>query len=584
MAIPLIVCGVLVDTKLNQFPWFSDNGEILDLFLYYKKNAVIIVSCIILLFIFIKICKHDKKFGMHNIRQTLLLFLPFGLYVLLAILSSLFSPLRAYAWDGIMEHFESAWVIIGYFLICLYGYLAYCESFFTAFGIFSAIIGAIGTLQFFGVDIYRTSLFQKLCMPQSLQKIAFHITVESGRSYCSLSNPNYVGMLSCLTIPVLTVLSISSRKRRFKILYGISNLLMLCSLIGSRSKSGILVTAICVILLCILYKKQIKTAFYNLRQKTSVLITVILLTISLIILLFWYHWDSFSENIHRLTNQKNDPDTPISEIATNNNYVKIVYHNHILFFSLNYNANSLADAINIVDEAGNPYTVFENQGTLYFQLDSLSQFTASYTKYGDYAALEIGDGNFYWYFTEHIDNQNPVSTWHYITHYGKLDKLQSNGIATCQTLNGKERIISGRGYIWSRTIPLLKKYILFGSGQDTFVTVFPNNDYLGMAKWGYKDMLITKPHCMYLQIAIQSGILSLIALGIFWTIYFIKAIKTQSAKSIDQTSPIVIAVAVSILGYLLTAFTNDSNVGIAPIFWLLLGIGLRITEVPPRHL
>lgn len=581
MVIPLVVYGVLVESKLNQFPWFSDNGEILDLFLFYKKNTIIIVSCIIILFIFIMICQKGRKLGTRNLKHTLLLFLPFGLYVLLTILSSIFSPLQMYVWKGIMEQFESVWVIIGYFFICLYGYLAFCENFFIAFGIFSTIIGAIGTLQFFEVDIYRTSLFQKLCMPQNLQEITFHITAESGRSYCSLSNPNYVGMLCCLTIPILTVLTISARKRRFKILYGISNLLMLCSLIGSRSKSGILSTAICVIFMCILYRKQIHITFYGSHQKKPVLITVTLLTIGLIILLFWYHWDSFSENIRSLRNQKNDPDTQINEIATNNNSVKIVYHDYIFYFSLNHNANSLTDAINIVDESGKPYIVYENQGTLYFQLNSLSHLTASYTKYGNYAALEIGDGNYYWYFTEHIDNPNAAVTWYYITHYGKLDKLLSNEIAACQALNGKERIISGRGYIWSRTIPLLKKHILLGSGQDTFAAVFPNNDYLGMAKWGYKDMLITKPHCMYMQIAVQSGILSLIALGVFWIVYFIKTIKT--AKSIAQISPIVIAVAVSILGYLLTALTNDSNVGTAPIFWLLLGIGLRLTEAPPHN-
>ncbi len=96
----------------------------------------------------------------------------------------------------------------------------------------------------------------------------------------------------------------------------------------------------------------------------------------------------------------------------------------------------------------------------------------------------------------------------------------SDEIAVYKGLEGRERIVSGRGYIWSRTIPLLKKYILLGGGQDTFTVLFPNHDYLGKAQWGDKDLIITKPHCMYLQIAVQSGILSLIALFIFWGEFF----------------------------------------------------------------
>ena len=45
--------------------------------------------------------------------------------------------------------------------------------------------------------------------------------------------------------------------------------------------------------------------------------------------------------------------------------------------------------------------------------------------------------------------------------------------------HGLEYLGSGRLYIWSRILPMLKHDILKGSGPDTFAEVFPQNDYAG---------------------------------------------------------------------------------------------------------
>ena len=41
---------------------------------------------------------------------------------------------------------------------------------------------------------------------------------------------------------------------------------------------------------------------------------------------------------------------------------------------------------------------------------------------------------------------------------------------------GKEKLSSSRGYIWSRTIPLLDECLITGYEPDTFVFIFPQND------------------------------------------------------------------------------------------------------------
>ena len=56
----------------------------------------------------------------------------------------------------------------------------------------------------------------------------------------------------------------------------------------------------------------------------------------------------------------------------------------------------------------------------------------------------------------------------------------------------------------------------------------------------------------------------------FWCCFFVKVISNKSKYTLLK------AIAIGILGYLLTGITNDSNVGVAPIFWMLIGIGFRL--------
>lgn len=251
-----------------------------------------------------------------------------------------------------------------------------------------------------------------------------------------------------------------------------------------------------------------------------------------------------------------------------------MYRGKILFLDVDYNGNTLEDAFHITDENGAAYLTEERQGVLYFQDEKLSKLTVALVRYGDYIAAEIYDGSFYWYFTDLTEDH----TWYYLTSYGKPDKLVSSEIAVYKGLENRERLMNGRGYIWSRTIPLLKETIILGSGQDSFAVVFPNDDYLGLAKWGYKNMIVTKPHCMYLQIAVQSGLLSFLMLFLFWTGYFKKTIQYRN-HNIQST--LSMAIAVGVFGYLLTGLTNDSNVGVAPLFWVFIGMGLRISSNEP---
>jgi O-antigen ligase len=136
-----------------------------------------------------------------------------------------------------------------------------------------------------------------------------------------------------------------------------------------------------------------------------------------------------------------------------------------------------------------------------------------------------------------------------------------------------------RGYIWDRTIPLLKKYFFLGSGPDTFIIAFPNSDLVGLYNSGHNNEIITKPHCMYLQVGVQTGVISLIALLIFFGWYLIDSLRLYWRCQYNQYLPLIgVGIFCAVIGYLILGLTNDSCIAISPIFYTLLGTGLGINH------
>jgi len=70
---------------------------------------------------------------------------------------------------------------------------------------------------------------------------------------------------------------------------------------------------------------------------------------------------------------------------------------------------------------------------------------------------------------------------------------------------------SNRGYIWSRTLPLIKENLLFGSGPDSYVFRFPQTDYIakGLYYQEYKK-IVDKPHNQFIGMVIEFGLAGLI--------------------------------------------------------------------------
>ena len=149
---------------------------------------------------------------------------------------------------------------------------------------------------------------------------------------------------------------------------------------------------------------------------------------------------------------------------------------------------------------------------------------------------------------------------------------------TFKPLVGLELLASSRGYIWGRTLPMLKKYIIVGSGPDNYPIAFPQDDLLAKS-YALNDpnMVVDKPHNLYLQTSTNTGLISLLSLLVLLGIYLINSFKLYSKITFDSLEKYLGASCViGIIGYFAAAMFNDSVVSVAPIFWIILGIGINI--------
>lgn len=147
-----------------------------------------------------------------------------------------------------------------------------------------------------------------------------------------------------------------------------------------------------------------------------------------------------------------------------------------------------------------------------------------------------------------------------------------------QPLKGRENFGSNRGYIWSRSIPILKNTIFIGTGPDTYPVVFPQNDVVGKLNYLYgTQIIVDKPHNMYLQMGINTGMISLLAFLTLVLGYLLLNINIFWKKKDDYFDYINVAVVAAVSSYLVAGIANDSVISVAPIFWIILGIGISIT-------
>lgn len=567
--VPLISRVYTYNPKLSEFSWFPPLTSTVDVFLHYKSTFFVLVSIVMTLAVLGKLFLTDKR------PPTPKLFIPLAVYAGLALLSSIISPYSSYSFSGIYEHFESIWVILGYCITTYYAYLFVKEEDDIHF-LMRWFVGGVGLMtilgltQAFSKDFFRSDFGQSLLIADSsLESLNFNF--ELGRVYMSLYNPNYVGYYVAFIIPILLCCILFYRPANKKdnkaltievvelCIYGLLIVGLFYCLIKSQAKNGIVSLAIALLFLALVSLRKLKKYWY----------------IGVLGLLFaigtFFLADKALNNV--VTNAVKTMFTAeertydLEGINFSEDGVKIRFKGKEALFQFTDSYELV-----VLDEAGLPLTLIPGDDSFSYTIveEPFSSFNISIYPMEAYFSMDINIKGLSWIFGK----DDETGSYLYRNSYGNWVTFSA---AESVLFTGRERIASGRGYLWSRSIPLLKDYFFLGSGADTFAIAFPNDDYVGMYNSGYHAMTVTKPHNLYLQIGVQSGVLSLIAFLTFYGMYFISSILTYSKSNFDTySSRIGLGIFLGSIGYMISGIINDSTITVAPIFWTFIGVGIGI--------
>lgn len=574
--IPLVLRYHAYDSRMNVFSWYADSGEKQDYFLYYKSVWFMIVSAIMLA-VFLWYQVRERRQGKN---LPLKFLIPIGLYAGLTLLSAICSKYRYFSIHGISDHFESVFVHLGYCVTLLYG--AYFLRKEKQLRMLTAVWNAgillfllLGILQLAGVDIMNSKIMTWLIFPSKFWSKAGTLlrnVFEKGRVFATLYNPNYVGSYVAMALPVLLAVCVAAKAKWKKALYLAEAALLFLCLLGSGSKNGLLTLVFILLLMAVLYRGGREK-----WKKAGIGLAAGILVFGGIFLVYNHLRDNqLTDRLgSSLTIEKTVTGDALETIETLDDCVRIVYNGNELKAECISDENGQLK-LQFTDEKGNPiFTKEKGEGVLALDDARFPFEIFQATSNNIYHFIICIDGKD-WIFS----NQTGFQGYFFRNAYGKYTKIEK---AESVLFTDYSRLFSGRGYIWGRSIPLLKDTIFIGSGPDTFVTRFPQKDYIEAGRAGIPG-IVSKPHNMYLQIGVQNGVAALLAFLAVYVLYGAWCFRLywKNARR-SYLSTMGTGFFLGTLGYMLAGIANDSMIVVSPVFWAMLGIGLAINGLVQKE-
>lgn len=509
--LPLICVRIGFRNALAGFDFAAQTAGAEDMYLVGKDIFLIIMAVWSLVMVFMKRKKPSA------------LSAPICVFAVLCLLSAIFSRYTYFSIFGINDQFEPVSVLLCYCLMLL------CTSLLT------------------GGDGDAVILMKALIINSLAVSAVGIVQLFRGEAVCStLYNQDYVGTYSAVVFPMIMamIFYFYGRDRRWFLISAAAAGLLLVTLLASGSAGGILAVLSALALLAY--------AFFRKGRKWMALVPAVLAAAAAVLLLILWN-RSYSA-----------PDRSLTDVSTEGECA--VFEMDGLRLSIGFEMpDAQSYAFYVLDGSGIQLDYSENAAGDRYIIDddrySAYSFSLTQLDSGIFGFVVYVDGR-QWYFG--LDNKGSC---HVMNGYGRLVELVHAQRAAA--FDGHESFLSSRGYIWSRTLPLIKKYWLLGSGPDTFTTVFPQNDLGKLLDSDYQySIIFTKPHSLYLQAAEQLGVPALLMLLLFSAMLLRGLLKKSSGNLI------VSGLFASMSGFLLISIVNDSCACVTPVAAVLAGVAL----------
>jgi hypothetical protein len=559
---------------------------------------------------------------------------PMLVYVLFVVLSFIFSQNRDIAWEGWNDRFEGTAMIL-----CYYGAVFFIMNSvnsernikFIVYPIaaVSVILSIIGLSQATGHDFFQSTFGQKLLVPNEMNKngdMAWDLidqaaargekylkfTFENNEIYQTVYNINYVSFYLTLLIPLFAMMFIWAKGLTRKVVWGVVLGLVIFNFFGAASSGGFVGIAVVVVFVVLVLRRKL------LQWRGPVLIIVaIVAVVGIADIALVNHngkgvkWtDELMGSIRASvatqpasgTQGVKGPGTPegtqATEVSAGADGAEAAPppavttpgpQSHLDYFSTEGNTltfsvdgnkalMSVAEngSISLVDSANMPIAINQADGSLDITMDDARFANVVLQPTQDDAGnfiitlLMRGDEGRPWNFTLIGQDNSQLVFRNDLGKYVDLYDVPHTGFANNPGFG------SGRGYIWSTSLPLIKDTILIGKGADTYCVNYPHNDYVGKYNAGWNiNMIVDKPHNMYIATAINTGLISLIAMLALFGMYIVQSLKLYWRREFTTFAEYAGAgIFFGVSGFVASGLVDDSTVSVMPMFYALLATGI----------
>jgi len=582
--IPLIVRVAYTNADENTLNIWG-NAAKTDMF-SHDKAFLLAIFCIILVIISVIFFKKifEKKDKILN--SVLILG---GIFLLFTLLSAVFSNYKQTSFYGIFDRAEGFITIACYMILFIYSVYTFKTTndykyVLIPIFILVGINAFLGLFQYVGQDLVKSKLGTLIAIPSELQNgSSISSTYAKGNLYGTLYHYDYVGSFVAIVLPILFCLTIFEDEDAIhKVNLGFFSLLSIWLLFGSTSRAGIIGIIAAAIFGIVVFWKLIVPKWKPL----------LIIFISMIVIVIGVNFAAKGALLGRIPSLISDTFsvfkdtsnfdyrdyTPVRDVKYTDKNVQVILQNETLKISYENNdyvfKNSKDEIINYVKGNKIYTTTNENFKNISFKFGT---FYANSTR-NDGLLLNIDSQPAFMF---NLKQDNSI-------HLVNLNSKKDIEIQFPETFGfkGKEKLGSARGYIWGRSIPMLKDNLILGSGPDTFVYRFPKNDLIGQYyAYGNTTTVVDKPHDLYLNIALSEGVIALLAFLGIMIIYIVDSIKLYALKKDYNKSQILGSVTcLGVIGYLFAGIFNDSVVSVAPVFWIVLGVGVALNYMNRKGL
>lgn len=576
--VPLVCIIHKYDSGLQEYDWTAADGTVFDFFLYYKSKVLLVLGVLLCClmasrkFMDVKNVISDKK--------TWVSLSGAGLFLLCSFLSIFASVSISDAFWGGYEQWEGFAVLFVYIILFLFGYASLNEEedfrFTYAFLTGGAlIVGLLGAFQAFGLDYVKTKGMYTIMtgMEAAVKGMEFDLSFAKGMAYSTLYNPNYVGTYTALLLPVLIGVCIFARKIWVRAAAGVAAAALVIALVAASSFTGVVGIGVSGLVLLVflipVWKRHVRAGWIVCGGLVFVTVVIAVWRPGPIQSVYERLISSDQTIAGHAIEGMELKDNTLTITSASGKKVKMQIGYDFVFRYQFTEEDFAPTSYQELNDASN--TVMVNLT----ETEAISASTLDAAETGGQVQMfRIMDGQSQYLF---ILYDGAIQYYNAFGRIAKLREVEHVGF------EDNMWFATGRGYIWSRTFPLLPKHILFGCGADNFVYEFPNNDYVGKQNYGFQTQsipqLITKPHNMYLQIWVQDGLVALLALLVLVGAYAVDVFRTYFFRERKgYLAGMGICTFLGVVGYMAAGMANDSTITVAPVFWGLLGIGFALNR------